>query len=103
MACGACCASYRVSFYWAETTIMQKYGLPELWTEKLNAHRVAMLGTNRKSPRCVALKGEVGIHVSCEIYDCRPSPCHEFQAGSERCLQAREKHGVNDFIGDRCA
>lgn len=82
---------------------MQKYGPPELWTDKINAHCVAMSGTNRKNPRCVALKGDVGVQVSCEIYDSRPSPCHEFQTGSERCLQARKKHGVTAYIEDHCA
>jgi Fe-S-cluster containining protein len=50
----------------------------------------------------VALKGNVGGSVSCEIYDSRPSPCQEFQAGGELCLRARQKHGVDSPITEFC-
>ena len=81
---------------------MRKYGPPELWTEKLNAHRAAMSGTNRTEPRCVALRGNVGSNVSCEIYDSRPSPCQEFQVGGELCLRSRQKHGVDSPVAEFC-
>jgi Fe-S-cluster containining protein len=100
--CGACCASYRVSFYWGETAA-QSGGVPYELTEKINAHRVAMLGTNQKKPRCIALQGEISQLVSCNIYDNRPSTCREFEAGEPHCIEARQKHGVLDFIPAICA
>ncbi|MDH5484426.1 MAG: YkgJ family cysteine cluster protein [Gammaproteobacteria bacterium] len=101
--CGACCVSFRVSFYWGETTTVQVGGVPDELTEKINNHRVAMRGTNQKNPRCIALDGEISQLVSCSIYDNRPSPCREFVAGEPRCIEARLKHGVLDFIPASCA
>ena len=55
--CGACCASFRVSFYWAEGAAN---GLPENLTERLNDRFSCMAGTNSSAPRCVALQGRIG-------------------------------------------
>ena len=57
-ACGACCASFRVSFYWAEA---EARGLPAEFTEQLNPWFSCMAGTNQRAPRCDALAGEVGL------------------------------------------
>lgn len=92
--CGACCATYRVSFYWGETDVYSPGGVPEGATEKLNHHYVAMRGTNQKNPGCHALQGEINKQVSCSIYENRPTPCREFTAGDARCYEARVKHGV---------
>jgi len=89
--CGACCATFRVSFYWAEAA---RLGLPDALTEKISPHLLSMLGTNRPGPRCAALQGEVGERVACGIYVRRPSPCHEVQPGDEKCNQARSRHGL---------
>ena len=35
-----------------------------------------------------------GEQVACAIYRWRPSPCHEFEAGSDACLRARRRHGL---------
>lgn len=101
--CGACCAFFRVSFYWGETSLLQMTGVPETHTEKLDAHRVAMRGTNQKQPRCLCLQGKVGEAVSCAVYEQRPSPCREFDAGSERCLKARMAHGLGAIDMDEVA
>ncbi len=60
-----------------------------------------MKGTERKHrPRCVALSGEIGISVSCAIYENRPTPCRRFTASYEngvrepRCDEARLRHGL---------
>lgn len=59
-----------------------------------------MLGTDCKSPRCIALSGEVGKHVSCSIYEQRSSPCREFEASWENgeqnldCDAARAAFGL---------
>ncbi len=98
--CGACCAYYRVSFYWAETEPSLGGSVPISLTEKLNDFRRAMAGTNAKSPRCAALEGQIGSCVRCAIYAERPSPCRDFrvaweggQASSE-CDKARLAWGL---------
>jgi Fe-S-cluster containining protein len=89
--CGACCAHFRVSFYWAEAT---QLGLPESYVEQLDRHRGVMAGTNHPAPRCRALQGEIGTQVTCLQYPARPSPCREVQPGDEKCNTARAKHGL---------
>ncbi|HEY6895765.1 MAG TPA: YkgJ family cysteine cluster protein [Rhodocyclaceae bacterium] len=91
LGCGACCAHFRVSFYWAEAEV---YGLPAEFTEKVNDHFSCMRGTNGKEPHCVALQGEIGREVGCSIYELRTSPCRELQAGDEKCNRARARHGL---------
>lgn len=87
--CGACCAAFRVSFYWAEAD-----ALPAPRTEKVNAWMACMAGTNSASPRCGALRGSIGSSVHCTVYDQRPSPCREVDPGDAKCTQARERHGL---------
>lgn len=100
LSCGACCASFRVSFYWAEADASQAHAVPEHLTEKLNTHRSCMRGTNSDKPRCTALNGEVGEAVSCGIYNNRPSPCREFPVSWEHgehndaCDRARLRWGL---------
>jgi len=53
--CGACCASFRVSFYWAEADAI---GLPESSLEQITPWHVCMTGTNSALPRCLALTGD---------------------------------------------
>lgn len=92
--CGACCASFRVSFYWAEANDAPGGTVPVELTESLTPHLRCMRGTNAKQPRCVALVGQVGQEVTCQIYPLRASPCHEVQLGDAQCLKARHKHGL---------
>lgn len=89
--CGACCVTYRVSFYWSETEV---FGLAESLTEQISPFYSCMTGTNQPSPRCMALKGMVGETVSCGVYEQRPSPCRELQPGEEKCNKARIRHGL---------
>jgi Fe-S-cluster containining protein len=98
--CGACCAFFRVSFYWAEADAAAGGLTPPELTTKLTAHRAAMRGTDDRPPRCLALHGSIGERVNCTIHPLRPSPCREFQASwsdgqrHERCDQARAAHGL---------
>jgi hypothetical protein len=94
--CGACCAAYRVSFYWAEA---QQLGLSDARIERLTPHLACMAGTNRPAPRCDALQGEIGDQVSCLAYAARPSPCRELQPGDEKCHRARARHGLPPLTG----
>lgn len=60
MTCGACCAYYRVSFYWGECGEAPGGIVPVEFTEKVHEHMVCMKGTNSYPPRRIALRGEVG-------------------------------------------
>ena len=90
LSCGACCATYRVSFYWAESL-----GPLEPWTEHLTPHLACMVGTSRIPPRCAALQGVVGDSAFCSVHPYRPSPCRELEPGDERCDRARTRHRLD--------
>lgn len=102
--CGACCAYYRVSFYWreAEEAVGGRHGpVPVELTEDRDEFHRTMRGTEHKHHvRCVALEGKVGGEVSCSIYTLRPSPCRDFQASFEdgehrpRCDEARARYDL---------
>ena len=104
--CGACCAHYRVSFYWGESNPNTGGTVPPDLTERLTPFRVIMKGTGTKPSRCVALEGTVGQHVACTIHTIRASTCREFgvhdvdgrptihSGDVERCNAAREAWGI---------
>ncbi|MCB8942291.1 MAG: YkgJ family cysteine cluster protein [Ardenticatenaceae bacterium] len=98
--CGACCAYYRVAFYWAETATGLDDAVPHHLTEKLDPHRLIMQGTRSHPARCLALEGKVGTGVTCTIYANRPSPCRELKVAwedgtpSEQCDKARRAWGL---------
>lgn len=98
--CGACCAHYRVSFYWSEAEPFLGGHVPADLTEPLNHYRSAMRGTLHASARCVALAGTVGQQTSCGIYENRPSPCRELEPWeqdgqpSQKCTKARAAHNL---------
>ncbi|RDS85534.1 YkgJ family cysteine cluster protein [Dyella psychrodurans] len=98
--CGACCASFRVSFHWSEAEPSMGGQVPPELAEKIDAHRMAMRGTWAAHPRCVALKGTVGREASCSIYEQRPSTCREVSPSWEsgvanpQCDKARLAHGL---------
>jgi len=100
LSCGACCAYYRASFYWTESSDAAPGGVPEEMTEKLNDFRLAMKGTGGSSPRCIALNGFIGRAVACSIYERRASVCREFEPSwknnhaNPRCDKARAAWGL---------
>ncbi|MBL8470968.1 MAG: YkgJ family cysteine cluster protein [Rhodocyclaceae bacterium] len=91
--CGACCAAWRVDFHWSECA-SGAGGVPDGLTESVCGATVRMRGTDHASPRCAALQGTIGQSVRCAIYEFRPAPCVELQAGSDACLRARRRHGL---------
>lgn len=92
LSCGACCAAFRVSFYWAETDAHPQGLVPQALTQVVSPHHVCMRGTEKNPVHCIALVGVVGKQVSCNIYALRSSTCREFSAGSEACNRARAIH-----------
>ena len=99
LTCGACCAYFRASFYWAEAAPEAGGTVPPGLTEPLNFHRVAMRGTSGSRPYCIALSGTIGERVHCTIYPQRASVCREFPyawengEANERCDRARAAWG----------
>lgn len=91
--CGACCASFRVDFSVHEL-LSCGGAVPDGLAISLNDSLCRLRGTDHAPPRCAALTGQVGKQVACAIYEWRPSPCREFEAGSEACALARRRHGL---------
>lgn len=91
--CGACCACFRVDFSVHE---LQHMGgtVPDGLAVDVTRSMARMRGTDHAPPRCAALTGKLGEHVGCGIYEWRPSPCHEFEEGSDACQRARSRHGL---------
>jgi Fe-S-cluster containining protein len=75
--CDACCAAFRVSFYWAESDETPADSVPADTTCQVAPLLCAMKGTDQLQRRCVAVRGDVGVPVWCAIYVRRPSVCHE--------------------------
>ncbi len=100
LTCGACCAHFRVSFYWGETDASSGGVVPFELTERMTDFRQVMVGTNQPRPRCVALEGQVGDCVSCTIYTHRPTPCRDFRVSwsngepNADCDKARAAWGL---------
>ncbi|MFY7855105.1 MAG: YkgJ family cysteine cluster protein [Rubrivivax sp.] len=92
--CGACCACFRVSFYWGEADDAPGGTVPAALTEPVSPLHRCMRGTSRTPSRCVALEGRVGESVRCGIYAQRSSTCREVQPGDAQCLKARRAHGL---------
>ncbi|MFD0666658.1 YkgJ family cysteine cluster protein [Ramlibacter sp. MAHUQ-53] len=98
LTCGACCASFRVDF--AADELDEQFGrVPSGLAVPVTAHTCRMRGTDHSPPRCAALTGQVGVKAACGIYEWRPSPCREFEAGSDACARARARHGLPALEG----
>jgi Fe-S-cluster containining protein len=91
--CGACCAAYRVSFYWAEA---ESRGLPPALVRQRDPWNACLAGTDRPAPhtRCEALAGTLGESVRCTVYAARPEPCRLVMPGDDQCRRARARHGL---------
>lgn len=119
VSCGACCAHFRVQFYWREANPEDADPcVPAGMFEELTPQARCMKGTGSKHhPRCVGLTGRIGLNAKCSVYNNRPTPCRQFTASyadgkrHERCDQARLAHGlkplrrqdwpeVYDFLGN---
>jgi len=95
--CGACCASFRVDFSVYEREDMGG-NVPEGLAVDVTASMARMRGTDHSPPRCAALTGKLGEKALCGIYEWRPSPCREFEEGSDACQRARRMRGLPPSI-----
>lgn len=93
LSCGACCACFRVDFSVHE---LDEQGgvVPAALAVEVTTSTQRLRGTDHTPPRCAALTGRIGQGAACGIYEWRPSPCREFEAGSDACLSARARHGL---------
>lgn len=91
--CGACCAYFRVDFSVYELASSGGQ-VPDGLADTVNGNTARMRGTDHVPMRCAALTGKVGEKVACGIYEWRPSPCREFEEGSDACNRARSRHGL---------
>ena len=100
LSCGACCAHFRVALHWSEADPALGGTVPSELTEPLRRHELAMRGTSRPRPRCIALDAEIGVRSRCAIHPVRPSACAAVQASwetghaSAQCDKARIAHGL---------
>jgi len=87
--CGACCREA----YHSVTVTMRD---PVVWQEP---HLIVRHGPRfeilREGSRCAALAVADGPRYSCKIYENRPRPCREFEAGGRHCLDARRRVGLS--------
>jgi Fe-S-cluster containining protein len=73
---------------------------PVVWQEpQLIVRHGARFEIRREGPRCAALDVQTdagaGTRYACTIYDNRPRPCREFEAGGRHCLDARRRVGLS--------
>ena len=103
-ACGACCATYRVSFPSDEVDDLPGGRVPAGLVEPITPQLAYMRGTAASPARCVALRGRVGEAASCAIYELRPEACREFAPlaavgrGDEACDKARRRHRLAPLL-----
>jgi hypothetical protein len=94
--CGACCReayhsvtiSVRDPVVWKEPDLIVRQG-----------HRFEI---RREGPRCAALAVDAAAKPSaygCSIYESRPKPCRDFEAGGRHCLDARRRVGLGVAAG----
>lgn len=104
LTCGACCAAFRVSFYWREADDAAPGGVPLALCEDLNPFYRVMRGTRCSPVRCAALQGQVGLAVRCAIYERRASVCRDFTVSwgngkpNAHCDAARRAYGLRFLI-----
>lgn len=103
--CGACCVSYRATFLRHELDSVPQGWVPTELTEPVNRRGVRMRHAADHPTRCIALRGTIGVDVSCSIYPKRPSPCRAFAPGAGEghgdvaCGNARRSHGLPPLPG----
>lgn len=86
--CGACCAPNTDWLSYPEVTDEEALALPERFRLQILDGELRTRD-RRGGVRCVALAGELGRAVRCEIHAVRPAVCIAFAAGSRHCLEAR--------------
>ena len=93
LTCGVCCKTYRIAFHWLE--VDDATGVPSALVQPLRHHEVIMLGTYGPDVQCAALTVDASTgYTGCSIHGRHPSVCRSVDVGSDRCMRARDKHGL---------
>lgn len=98
--CGVCCAfALIVPISYSESERVPAYVdiLLDDVDEEIVIDRVLPRAENG---RCANLEGELGGSIGCSIYSDRPSLCHDFDAGSDRCHEYRRMYGIEGQLSD---
>ena len=101
LACGACCAAFRIDFHYSDLATAERPGVPPDMAVPVTERLFRMRGSDDAPPRCIALAGEIGREVHCTIYENRPGPCRDFApyaplgVGDDACDRARRRHGLS--------
>lgn len=96
-ACGACCrpeddsSTFYTYMRSEEQTKLTPRQRLQIYDEQI---RTKCSRNNGGLTICVFLRGEIGEHVTCEIYKKRPIVCVEYEPGSDDCLNMRRELGV---------
>lgn len=89
-ACGACCGHCAEWPRFTMETDEQIARIPEVY--------VTLSGMRCEENRCSALKGEIGTHVTCVVYEVRPDVCRACVIGDDACTIARQARGMPAMV-----
>ena len=89
LTCGLCCAVlFDVQVGCEDTTQAEHYwDVPLDENDEIVVNRILRHDTH--TGKCLALTGETGRDIKCEIYEQRPETCRLFEAGSDKCHALR--------------
>ena len=90
--CQACAACCRGAF--AQVTISPQEPIISLRPE-LVRYRDGFFELARTDDHCAALASDDEMAFTCSVYEQRPESCRNFETGSERCLAARRRVGID--------
>ena len=102
--CGVCCdLPLVVPIARSETERFSEYW--EIYPDESVSDAVIerMLPRDAESGRCIHLAGELMIDIGCRVYADRPSPCRDFEAGSDRCHEYRRMYDVEEQLSRSAA
>jgi len=97
--CGACCVSHPcVGIRPSENVDSDRF-----WnvTAEIDGNEIVVDRYMRRDAEtfaCVALEGDLRVHVACTIYENRPLTCRQIEAGSDRCHAIRRAFGIEPFL-----
>ena len=97
--CGACCAAFVRVPLEPGSAVRDE----DVWNVEKNVGGsdivVDRFIKRRKGDfACSQLEGELGVKVTCGVYENRPKTCRTFEAGSDRCHAIRRAYGLEPFL-----
>ena len=101
LTCGVCC----IALHYASVSSGRVPAAEHYWevTEETSHGEITVDRVLRRDPEtgaCLALAGEIGKNISCNIYEERPQTCRDFEAGSDKCHALRRAYGIERRMND---